>query len=116
MTSRAQRKSSLSVNGPLTRRIHQGFALQKFQDQVVDRSLGAHVVELADVGMIERGNGPPFTLEAFPRLRLVRAMEGKDLDRDHTVEASVTSAVHLAHSTRAHLGHDLVWTKPCTRC
>jgi hypothetical protein len=50
----------------------------------------SHVVELADIRMIERGDGAGFTLEAF-REPFVRG-----LDRDDAIEAHVASPVHLS--------------------
>ena len=56
--------------------VSQSFALQMLQNEVIHAVLRANVVKLADVGVIERGNGTGFTLKAFARFQLVRAVDG----------------------------------------
>jgi hypothetical protein len=54
-----------------------------------------YVVDLADVRMIQRGNGARFLLEpgAMPALQ--------PFHRDHAIEASIARLPHLAHAAGA---------------
>ena len=73
-------------------------AFDVFHHQVI----GADVVDLADVGMVERGDGFGFALEAFGELG------GGDFDGDVAVEAGVVGAVDFAHAAGADGGLDFV--------
>jgi len=76
--------------------------LDKLHDQVVRPD----VVELADIGMIQRGDGAGFPLEALAEI-LVR-----NLDGDGAIEARVARTIHLAHTARAHGRGDLIRPQP----
>jgi hypothetical protein len=72
--------------------------LHQLHHQVV----GSHVVQRADVGMVQRRDGSGFPLEAFSE------MLGGDFDRYVAVEARVGGAVHLSHPALAKMADDLV--------
>jgi hypothetical protein len=55
--------------------------------------LVADVIESADVGMVQAGNGASLALEAFAQLGPVCETHGQHLDGDDTVEARVSGAV-----------------------
>ena len=74
-------------------------ALEQLHHQERHRR-SADVVDGADAGVIERGDGLGLALEALERLRRGR-VGGEDLDRDQPVEARVARAVDLAHATCA---------------
>jgi hypothetical protein len=60
------------------------------------------VVDLANVRMIQRGDGPCFLLES-------RAMATFEvLHRDDAIQAGVTSLPNLAHASRAEIRNNLV--------
>src|ERR1700752_4874043 len=63
----------------------------------------AYVVKRRDVGVIQRGNGPRFALEAITECGL------RELDGDHAVESCVTGFPDLSHAARANRGKELVW-------
>src|SRR5215469_11226050 len=65
--------------------------IKQFHHEIV----GADVIELADAGMVERGDGACFALES-----LSKAGAG-NLDGDIAAEPSVAGAVDLAHATVA---------------
>ena len=73
--------------------------------------LFAHVVERADVRVVQAADGLGFALEAFPALRVVCEVFGKDLDGYRAVQTSVGGSIHLAHTTCANLRRDFVWAK-----
>ncbi len=64
-----------------------------------------HVVKLADIIVIERGDRPRLTLKAF-RKRFFGLLDG-----NHAVEARVASFVHLSHATSADWIQNLVWAE-----
>jgi hypothetical protein len=45
------------------------------------------VMQGADVGVVQRGNGTGFALEALPGLGIGRKMRRQDLDRDGAIQA-----------------------------
>ena len=83
----AIRSASSSGYGPLG-----GVAFDVLHHQIV----GADVVDLADVGMIQRGDSLGFALEAFGKLR------GRDFDGDVAIQARIVGAIHLAHAADAY--------------
>jgi hypothetical protein len=73
---------------------------KKLLDQATSMDMaetGRTVVESADAGMIQAGNGASFALEAVAQLG---AISGKDLDGDDAVDSCVSGAVHFSHSAR----------------
>ena len=66
-----------------------------------ERWIGADVVDRADIGVIERGGRPRFTLEAFQRLRRRRDSVRQHFDRHHPVETGVRGPIHRAHPAGA---------------
>jgi hypothetical protein len=55
-------------------------AVEMGHDQVVSAVDRADIVDAADVGMVECGNGARFTLEASPRVAVARELGRKDFD------------------------------------
>jgi len=86
----------------------QRLALEQLHHEVVDPVLGPHVVERANVGMVEAGDGAGLALEALPERGVGSEVGGKDLDRDGALEPRVARAVDLAHPTRPQRREDLV--------
>src|SRR5262249_42340162 len=74
-------------------------ALNQFHHQIVR----SNIVEGTDVGMIQRGNGASFTLEALNELLL------RDLNRDGAAQARIYRPKDLAHTACAELAFDTVW-------
>ena len=92
----------------LLQALGQGLALQVLHDQVVDPILPAEVVEDADVGMIQGGDGPGLTLEALAQVRASCQLRREDLDRHRPIQARVPGPVDLAHAAGAERRGDLV--------
>ena len=69
------------------------------------------VVELTDVGMVQRGDRPRFVLESTQTIGISGEPFRKDLDRHVAPEAGVARAIDLAHAARAERGEDLVRTE-----
>src|SRR5262245_59304173 len=65
--------------------IGQRFTLEVLEDEIVEVAVAADVVERADMGIVERGDGPRFLLETAARFGLGRERAGEDLDGDGAV-------------------------------
>src|SRR5450631_3063778 len=90
-------------------------ALHELHHQIRGSVLCAHVVEHADVRMIQRRNDPGFALEPLLRLGIVRKMGGKNLDRYRPVQASVARAINLAHAARPERRFNFIRTESGAR-
>ena len=80
----------------------QRFSLEIFKDEVI----GTHLVDLADVWMVDRGDGARFALEPAVVLR------EHPLDPDGAIQSSVVRVGDLAHTSRADERFDRVWAEP----
>jgi hypothetical protein len=76
--------------------------------QLHDEVIRTHVVYVADVRMIEGGDGAGLALET-----LVEPLGG-NLDSDITAQARVMRAIDLSHATLANERHDFVGAQPIT--
>ena len=63
----------------------------------------SHVVDGADVRMIQRGCGLRLVQQSAARALVAEGRGGKDLERDVAVEPGVARAEHDAHRARADL-------------
>ena len=84
-------------SGPFCSRSARVVSLQILHDQVVDAVVLAHVVEGADVGVGEAGDGLGLPLEALSKGGVGGELRGEDLQGDGAVQAGVLRPVHLAH-------------------
>jgi len=78
-------------------------AFQALHDDVEPVLVFADVVNGADVGMVQRGCGAGFALEAFARLGILGQIFRKKLKRYTAAEALILSFVDHAHSATAEL-------------
>ena len=83
-------------------------AFEVLDHQVIDTLLLAHVIEGADVRVIERGDAPRLTLESIPGLRCDADLCRQDLDCHRAIEARVARLVDFAHAARSNRGQNLV--------
>ena len=96
----------------LPQAVGQRLALQVLHHQEVHAVLVPHVMEGADVGMVQAGDRLGFALESLLQLRVRRDMLGEDFDGDRAVQAGVAGLVHLAHAASPEGGDDRIRTKP----
>src|SRR5665213_3872808 len=75
-----------------------GFALYQFHDEVIRPD----VVEMANVGMVQRRDRAHFAVEAFVELY------GGNLDRDIATHTRIAGAIDLAHAACAEQAENLV--------
>jgi hypothetical protein len=65
-------------------------------DELHDQVVGADVVKLADMGMVQGRDGSGFVFEAFGELSL------RNFDGDDAIKACVARSINLAHTTCAY--------------
>ena len=74
-------------------------------DKLHDQIIGPDVVNLTNIGMIQRGDGFGFPLEALRELR------GGNFDGHLAIQARIFGAKHFTHAARANRRDDLVRAK-----
>src|SRR5438128_8416207 len=62
--------------------VRERLAFEILENQVVELSVAADVVEGTDVRIVQRGNRARFVLEALPRFLISRQRAGEHLDGD----------------------------------
>ncbi len=91
-------------------------SLDELEDEEVDvgtvHLLAAHVMDRADVRMVERGDRFRLAFEARAERFVVREAGRENLDRDLALQARVPGPVDLAHAAGAERGDDLVGPEP----
>ena len=86
-----------------------GFAGDEFHRHIVARAVAAEFVDRDNVGMVERGGGFSFLLEAEQALGVGGECGGENFDGDAAFEARIDGVVDLAHAAGAKRGDDLEW-------
>jgi hypothetical protein len=93
----------------------EGFALQPLHDEEAVPIGIADVVQGADVGMVQRGDGPRFPIEPGAGAGVAGEFSRQHLDRDRAVEPGVAGLVHFAHAAGSERFDDFVGSEPRTR-
>ncbi len=88
--------------------LRERLAFQILHHEEINPVLVAGVVERADVGMVQTGDGFCFALEALAQFRAASEMSGQNIYRDGSIEAGIAGFVHLAHSARTNGGEDFI--------
>src|SRR6266571_5425179 len=78
--------------------------------------LRPHIVEMADMRVIQRRDGLRFPLKPLLQLRTGGKMRSQNLDRDGTVQARVPGAIHFAHFPCPDESLDLIRPEFGARC
>ena len=73
-------------------------AIDVLHDEVVDAVLDPHVIQRADVRMIEAGDDVRLAPEALLTIRVIRELPGKCFDGDRAVQACIDGTIDLAHA------------------
>src|SRR5262245_30680300 len=94
----------------------EGLAVEELHDEIRVLALDADVVERADVGMVEAGDGLRLDLKAGAGLGGGSERGRDELERYVTTEPRVARAIDLSHAARAEPTDDLVRAKPRTGC
>src|SRR6202030_715632 len=93
---------------PFLQAMRERFAFEEFHDQEVHAGLRADVIEMANVGMRNRGKRAGFAFESALEFGVAGKMRGQDFDGDAAIEAGVTRTVDFAHAARADGSDDFV--------
>ena len=83
------------------------------------RAVGfADIVDAADVGMVEGGDGARLALEPRAHVGVAGNLSGEDFDGDGAIEPRVPRFVDFAHPTCPDGTHDFVWAQAlaCGQC
>jgi hypothetical protein len=75
------------------------FSFGQFHHQERDAFVFTHVVERADVRMIQRRRGVGLALEPATALRARSRMGAQVFESDNTIQASVSCTVDLTHAS-----------------
>ena len=102
----------LKRNRPLRDAVGERRSLDHLHHEGLDAVALFEAMNLADVGMVQRGERAGLAVEAGEPLRVVGERLGEDLDRHITPEFGVASAIHLPHASRADPLEDVVRTQP----
>ena len=86
----------------------QGLALQELHHEKRGAPVVAHVVERADVRMVDARERPRLALESVAGLPVSHQFIRQDLDGYRPIEPRVTRFVDFAHTARAERGDNLV--------
>src|SRR5580765_738377 len=71
----------------------------------------AYVIQRADVGIVQRGDAPGFTVEPFQELWIRRKLRAEYFDRNDAIKTAVTGFVDLAHAPSTEDRLDLIGTE-----
>ena len=91
-----------------TEALRESFPFQKLHHQIVIAVLRTDVVKVADMRMVERGNGPSFAFHALLQFRRRRKMGSENLNGDGSIQAGVPGAIYLAHASGPQRRLDLI--------
>src|SRR5262249_55725292 len=103
--------------GPLAEPLAEGLALDVLHHHEVRAVLArghAHVVDVDDVRMVERGRGARLAVEPVEQLGVGAGTQ--DLEGHGPPQPGVARAVDLAHAARAQAVDDFVRPDPFSRC
>ena len=103
----------LELERPASQAVRERLAHEVFEHEVVGAALMAHVIQRADVLMLETGDGFGFPLEPGLEIRVGR---GQDFDRNRAVKARVFRLVDLAHAPRPEWRLDEKPAESCAWC
>ena len=81
---------------------------QQLHDEIRRVALDAHVVQHADVRMLEPGNQARLALEALAGSRIAHGLGAEHLERHGAAQAGVGGAIHLPHAAFAQGRDDFV--------
>ena len=93
-----------------------GTTQRRAVDVLEHEVIRADVVQLTDVGMVQRCDGPCFALKATEPVRIPREGLGQHFDRDVAVKSGIASLVYVTHPARAERPDDFVWSQTAARC
>ena len=121
LVRRFQRVSDLLRDGqrlvdrdrPARDALREVLALDEFHHERADAAGFFETVDVGDVRMVQRGQGPGLALKPRDPLRVGGERLGQDLDRDGAIQLRVPRAVDFTHAAGAERRQDLVRAEAC---
>ena len=102
----------VEAEGPAREPIGERLPFAVLHHQEVDAVLVSHVVERADVRMVQRGDRPRLAIEALAPGGIGHVIGPRTLMATDSIEAPVEGAIDLAHAAAAERTSDLVRAEP----
>ena len=99
----AELQNLLDGHGSGADRVLQRHPVEVFHGDEALALEGVHVVNRADVGMIQRRSGARFALEALKRHRVARKAFRQELQRHASAETQIFGKIDDAHAAAAQL-------------
>src|SRR5262252_740505 len=96
--------------------LSQRLPLEQFHDEERLTSILTDVINGADIRMVQRGNGPCFSLKTFESNAARRIGAGEKLQSNVAVETRIPGAVYRTHTTGTKSRPDLVRSHLRTCC
>ena len=81
--------------------IGQRLAFEVLHHQIAEAILHANIVEVANIRMADRRDGPCLAIEALFRLARLAQMRRQNFDRDRAPQPRIARAIHFAHAAGA---------------
>jgi hypothetical protein len=106
----ADRERKIDRKGSTGEPRGQRVAFEILQDEIWGAVLVPHVVQRADVRVVELRDGARLAVEALPELRVGGDVRRQHLDGDGAIQPRIARAIHFAHAARPERGDDLVGT------
>src|SRR5580704_8381903 len=76
----------------------------------------ADIMQGANAGMVQRWDGPRFTVKALFGFEVLRKMPWQDFDRNRAIKTSVLGPIYLTHAASAEGRLNFVRAESCARC
>ncbi len=95
-------------NGRAVQAIFESLSFEQFHGDEGPALMLANSIDGTDIGMVQGGEGVGFLAEALRNATLLAEFEGKELERDETIQLEVFGAEDHAHSAAAQFFEHLV--------
>jgi len=105
---RSQLEHLLDRQSPAVHVLLQSPAFEQLHDEELPPVVLSHVVDCADVRIIQRGCGVCFALEALLRTGFRGETRRQNLDGDVSVETCVSGTINFTHAARANESFDFI--------
>src|SRR6266566_9074354 len=104
----AEIEQPLGLQRPSCNEVLKGLPLQELHDDKVLSLVLADLMDRANIGMIQGGSCPRFTLKSLQRLMIGRELIGQELQSDVAAQTQVFGLIDHTHATAAQLFQDAV--------
>ena len=99
---------------PFFQPLRQRLSFDALHHQITDAVLTAHIVQHANVRMVQAGNGFRFALKSLLAHRIGGKLSWQNLHRHIALQPRIPRSVHFTHPARTERVQDLVGSQPNT--